>query len=273
MTDLAALRVPALEQVNIRSVCVFCGSSSGRLPEYAEAAKLLGEYLAANSIQLVYGGGSAGIMGTVAKAVHNNGGKVLGIIPRALLAYSGAKIGETIEVDDMHTRKQLMNEHSDAFITLPGGLGTLEEFFETATWSQLNIHAKPILVLDTAGYYAPIRNWFMAAASSGFVSPGNANIAAFSSTVPELMTSLATYSVTHGRGALGDLAWSGKAGELQKHNGVVPVARDQVSADVRSVWPGEQADQVPPPPDSSASTDKLPAGLLASEGYTAASQS
>ncbi|NIO41725.1 MAG: TIGR00730 family Rossman fold protein, partial [Burkholderiales bacterium] len=137
------------------SVCVYCGSSTGSLPQYAEAAQVLGALLARHRIRLVFGGGSVGLMGVLADAVLEGGGQVTGVIPHQLrtaeLAHEG--ISEMIAVDSMHARKQRMVELAEAFIALPGGIGTLDELFETWTWLQLGIHHKPVGVLNVAGYY------------------------------------------------------------------------------------------------------------------------
>ncbi len=140
------------------SVCVYCGSSSGDLSEYATAARELGTLLARSQIRLVFGGGSVGLMGVLADAVLEAGGKVTGVIAHRLrtaeLAHEG--VTEMIAVDSMHARKQRMVELSDAFIALPGGIGTLDELFETWTWLQLGIHRKPVGLLNVAGYYDPL---------------------------------------------------------------------------------------------------------------------
>ncbi len=131
-------------------LCVFCGSSAGRTPAYAVAGRLLGVALARRGIGLVYGGGNVGLMGLVADAALAEGGEVIGVIPRALvdreLAHGG--VSELRVVDSMHARKQLMHDLSDGFIALPGGFGTLDELFETLTWAQLGVHAKPCGLLD-----------------------------------------------------------------------------------------------------------------------------
>ena len=139
----------------IKNVCVYCGSGSGLNPAYADAAKRLGQDLAAADIGLVYGGGSLGLMGEVAKSVLRNGGHVTGIIPDFLASRERLlKDAQVVEVtSDMHERKQLMFEKSDAFIALPGGVGTLEELVEQLTWSQLGQHKKPILLANTEGYW------------------------------------------------------------------------------------------------------------------------
>ena len=139
-------------------LCVFCGSSPGAREAYADAARLLGAALSARSIGLVYGGGKVGLMGILADAVLARGAPVIGVIPESLVALEVAHQGltELRVVDSMHTRKALMADLSDGFIALPGGLGTLEELLEIATWSQLGIHSKPIGLLNVAGYFDPL---------------------------------------------------------------------------------------------------------------------
>ncbi len=141
----------------IANICVYCGSGPGRNPAYIKAAKTLGEAMARRGIGLVYGGGSLGLMGEVARGVLGAGGRVTGIIPQFL---SGREhmlrdVQELIVVDDMHQRKRLMFERSDAFVALPGGIGTLEELVEQLTWAQLGRHQKPIVLADIDGFWQP----------------------------------------------------------------------------------------------------------------------
>lgn len=144
--------------VKIRSVCVFCGSSPGRRPDYTTAARTLGDALAETGRRLVYGGGNVGLMGVLADAALEAGGEVVGVIPRHLVDREVAHSGLTDlrVVNSMHERKQVMADLSDAFIVLPGGLGTLEEFFEIWTWGQLGLHRKPYGLLNVAGYFDPL---------------------------------------------------------------------------------------------------------------------
>ncbi len=140
----------------IKSICVYCGSSNEVAPAYILLAKELGRMLAKHGIRLVYGGGGVGLMGACAKATHEAGGDVLGIIPRFLLQKE--RIYEDVEhriVDDMHTRKQMMFDESEAFIVLPGGIGTLEEAVEMLSWARLNLHSKPMAFLDQDGFWDP----------------------------------------------------------------------------------------------------------------------
>ncbi len=142
----------------IKSVCVYCGSAEGSGPSYVEAAREFGMALARSGTKLVYGGGGTGMMGTVARATIESGGAAVGIIPEFLrareLAYRG--VTEQIVTVDMHERKRLMFEKADAFVALPGGIGTLEELVEQLTWAQLGQHKKPILVLDLDGFWQPL---------------------------------------------------------------------------------------------------------------------
>jgi uncharacterized protein (TIGR00730 family) len=139
----------------IETICVYCGSGFGNDPAYTKAADILGASIARAGLRLVYGGGNVGLMGTVARAVLDHGGHVTGIIPEFLKKRELMldTVQETVIVPDMHTRKQMMYERSDAFIALPGGFGTLDEFFEVLTWSQLGFHGKPCALLNVAGYY------------------------------------------------------------------------------------------------------------------------
>jgi len=157
----------------VRSVCVFCGASTGVNPAYREAAIALGQALAHRGLTLVYGGGAVGLMGIVADAAMAAGGEVIGIIPQALM---DAEVGHTgltrLEVvDGMHARKARMAELSDAFVALPGGLGTLEELFEVWTWGQLGYHAKPLGLLDVNGFYSKLGSFLDHVVEEGFVRP------------------------------------------------------------------------------------------------------
>src|SRR5690349_1767186 len=158
---------------SIRALCVFCGSSPGHDPVYAEAARAMGVALAERGIRLVYGGGHVGLMGIVADAALRAGGEVVGIIPSALqrLEIAHLDLTELHVVGTMHERKALMNELSDGFITLPGGFGTLEEFCETLTWGQLGIHHKPCGLLNVNDFYTPLLAFFDQLVSTGFLSP------------------------------------------------------------------------------------------------------
>src|SRR6202034_597326 len=142
----------------IKTVCVYCGSGPGTNPRFMESAKALGKALAEGGIRLVYGGGSVGMMGAVATSVLDHGGLVTGIIPGFLTAKENAlkRVQEMIVTPDMHERKRLMFEHSDAFVALPGGIGTLEELVEQLTWQQLGRHSKPVLLANIDGFWEPL---------------------------------------------------------------------------------------------------------------------
>ena len=142
----------------IRNICVYCGSGKGRNPKYARAAMTLGKTMAQSGIGLVYGGGGLGLMGTVARSVLDHGGRVTGIIPAFLSAKEKMlkDVDELIVTDDMHERKRLMFERSDAFVALPGGIGTLEELIEQLTWAQLGRHAKPIVLANIDSFWEPL---------------------------------------------------------------------------------------------------------------------
>jgi uncharacterized protein (TIGR00730 family) len=155
----------------IKSVCVFCGSSRGNDPVYTQAAKSLGKTMADKDLRLVYVGGNIGLMKEVADAVLENRGKVVGVIPQALMDWELGHNGlsELKIVNSMHDRKKQMSDLADAFIALPGGLGTLEELFEIATWAQLGIHSKPCGLLNVAGYYDHMRTFLDHMVEEGFL--------------------------------------------------------------------------------------------------------
>lgn len=156
---------------SLRSVCVYCGSGSGSNPAFGEAAVTLGRAMAAADIRLIYGGGSVGLMGTVARAVLGSGGKVTGIIPRFLQGRERKMedLTETILTEDMHQRKMLMFEHADAFVALPGGVGTLEEVVEQITWAQLGRHRKPVLIGNIDGFWESLVTLLEAMRAQGFI--------------------------------------------------------------------------------------------------------
>jgi uncharacterized protein (TIGR00730 family) len=156
-------------------ICVFCGSSPGGRTAYRDAAGEIGRLLAAQDRTLVYGGGNVGMMGTLADAALVAGGRVIGVIPRHLVAREVAHNGvtELRIVESMHQRKQLMADLSDAFVLLPGGLGSLEEFFEIWTWGQLGLHQKPYGILNVEGYFDPLLAFLDHAVAERFVRPGH----------------------------------------------------------------------------------------------------
>ncbi|KMO33760.1 hypothetical protein VQ03_24585 [Methylobacterium tarhaniae] len=158
----------------MRTVCVYCGSGFGTDPVFEAAARALGRQLAEAGIALVYGGGNVGLMGTVARSVLDHGGHVTGIIPDFLKSRERMldDVQETIVVSDMHTRKKLMFDRSDAFVAMPGGIGTLEELVEQMTWSQLGQHAKPILLLSVADFWAPFLALLDHMRRTGFIREG-----------------------------------------------------------------------------------------------------
>ena len=159
--------------MKMKRICVFCGSKSGLSPDYARAAVETGRLLAERGLGLVFGGGSVGLMGVLADAALAAGGEVIGVLPKPLegreIAHRG--LTEMHVVDTLHDRKGLMGDLSDAFIALPGGLGTLDELFEVLTWSQLGVHDKPCGLINVAGYYDPLLALLDAAVREGFVNP------------------------------------------------------------------------------------------------------
>src|SRR5689334_15494425 len=158
----------------IKTVCVYCGSGPGSSPRFVEAALALGKIFAENNIRLVYGGGSVGLMGAVAKGTLDHGGSVTGIIPDFLRSreHMLTKVQEMIVTPDMHERKRLMFEHSDAFVALPGGIGTLEELVEQLTWKQLGRHAKPVLMANIDGFWEPLFALLAHMRETEFIRPG-----------------------------------------------------------------------------------------------------
>ena len=165
----------------MKSVCVFLGSNTGLSPAYAEAARGLGSLLADRGLTLVYGGAKNGLMGILAQSVVDAGGRAIGVLPGFLKARELAfeALDEMYEVDSMHERKAKMAELSDGFIAMPGGLGTLEEIFEVATWGQLGLHAKPVGFLDVNGYYSALSQLLDTMVVQGFLKPPHrANILA-----------------------------------------------------------------------------------------------
>ena len=162
----------------MKKLCVFCGSASGKSPIYIEAARSLGEMMAKNNIALVYGGATIGVMGALADAVLAHGGAVIGVMPKVLVDYEIAhkKLTELHVVDDMHSRKKMMYDRSDAFLTLPGGMGTLDEMFEILTWSQLKLHNKPCFVYNLNGFYDSLLEYLRHSHNEGFIRPEHINL-------------------------------------------------------------------------------------------------
>jgi uncharacterized protein (TIGR00730 family) len=162
----------------MKSVCVYCGSSLGALPVYAEAARALAREMVSDNIGLVYGGGNVGLMGVIADEVMRLGGEVTGVIPKALLDKEIGHHGLTRLhiVKDMHERKAMMADLSDGFIAMPGGIGTLEELFEVFTWSQLGFHSKPIGLLNVQGFYQGLIAFLEHVVTEGFLKEGQASL-------------------------------------------------------------------------------------------------
>jgi uncharacterized protein (TIGR00730 family) len=177
----------------LRAIAVFCGSSTGARREYRGAAVDLGETLAARGIELVYGGGKVGLMGVLADAALAAGGRVTGVMPQHLVDREVAHRGlhELIVVSDMHERKATIAARSDAFLALPGGPGTMEEFFEAWVWRQLGLHAKPVGLLNVAGYYDPLTRFFDRMVDEGFMAPAYRTHVAVDSEVRRLLDHLA----------------------------------------------------------------------------------
>ena len=171
------------------SLCVYCGSRPGKLESFTQTAKAVGEWIGQHKGQLVYGGGNNGLMGIVAASTQQAGGRVVGIIPHALAEMELARddCDEFYLVDNMHQRKQMMAERADAFLALPGGIGTFEEFFEVWTWRQLGYHNKPIGLLNVDGYYDGLLAFMRTTVNEGFVSDWQMNLIQQSSNLEELL--------------------------------------------------------------------------------------
>lgn len=188
----------------LKRICVFCGANTGARPEYASAARELAALLARHHLGLVYGGGNIGLMGVIADAMLDAGGEVIGVIPSSLVAREVAHRGvtELRVVQTMHERKALMNELSDAFIALPGGFGTFDEFFEILTWSQLGIHDKPSGMLNVAGYYDPLLVMLDHAVTEKLLRPEHRNLVIADTDAERLLQRLAAFTpVTVGKWA------------------------------------------------------------------------
>ncbi|CAN0881979.1 Cytokinin riboside 5'-monophosphate phosphoribohydrolase LOG8 [Linum grandiflorum] len=193
-----------------KRICVFCGSNSGNRQVFSEAAVQLGDELVKRKIDLVYGGGSVGLMGLISQKVHDGGCHVLGVIPKALMPIenssqckkkkhqiSGETVGEVRTVADMHERKAAMAKEADAFIALPGGYGTMEELMEMITWSQLGIHKKPVGLLNVEGYYDSLLALFDKGVLEGFIKPGARDIVVSAPTAIQLMENMELYIPSH----------------------------------------------------------------------------
>jgi uncharacterized protein (TIGR00730 family) len=185
--------------VALRAVCVFCGSSAPADPRYRDAARALGALVARRGIDLVYGAGGVGLMGELADAALGHGGRVIGVIPAGLFAREVGHTGltELHEVASMHERKQLMYDLSDAFVALPGGLGTLEELAEVATWSQLGLHGKPIVLLDVDGFWEPLVSQLDRMAGVGLLKPASRDLIQRTRSAEEALRVLAAADPAH----------------------------------------------------------------------------
>lgn len=174
------------------SVCIYCGSRSGANTRFVAVAREVGTWIGAHGGQLVYGGGHNGLMGEVADATLAAGGRVVGVIPKALVEKEWAKrdCTELHIVESMHDRKQMMAERADAFLALPGGIGTFEELFEVWTWRQLGYHAKPMGLLDVDGYYQPLLQFLRASVQQGFMSDWQLALVKVATDAPALLRSL-----------------------------------------------------------------------------------
>ena len=174
------------------SLCIYCGSRPGVDPAYAQAAQQVGQWIGEHQGQLVYGGGHNGLMGLLAESAAQAGARVVGIIPRSMVEREWARTAcdELIVVDTMHERKRLMMERADAFLALPGGIGTFEEFFEAWAWRQLGFHDKPVGLLNTNGYYDPMLTFMARTVSQGFVSDWQMDLIRVDADIPTLLKSL-----------------------------------------------------------------------------------
>ena len=181
--------------MNFQRICVFCGSNLGFNPVYRQAATMLGDLLVARGIGLVYGGGNIGLMGVLADAMLAKGGNVIGVTPESLMAKEVGHQGvsELRIVKSMHERKALMADLSDAFIALPGGYGTFEEFCEVVTWSQLGLHAKPCGLLNVAGYYDSLLGLFDQAVHEGFLRKDNRGLVLEDSDPAQLLVKMTEF--------------------------------------------------------------------------------
>jgi hypothetical protein len=181
-------------------ICVFCGTNPGARPDYGAAARALGKLLAERDIELVYGGASVGIMGELADAVHENGGHVIGIIPQQLVKKEAAHPGipDLIVVASMHQRKSQMTDLASGFIALPGGIGTLEGFFEVITWGQLGIHAKPCGLLNVAGYFDALIAFLDGAVTEGFLTKEHRELILIDTDPAKLLDRLLAYAPKEG---------------------------------------------------------------------------
>jgi len=177
---------------DMKSLCVFCGSSKGFNPIYIEVARQLGLTLAQRQIRLVYGAGNIGLMGVLADAVLEAGGEVLGVIPEFLVVKEVCHAGltELVVTQTMHQRKQIMEERSDGVLVLPGGYGTLDEFFEILTWKQLHLHNKPVGLLNVGGFYDSLLAHFQKMHGEGFIRPANLDLVVVAESIEDLLVKI-----------------------------------------------------------------------------------
>ena len=189
----------------INRICVFCGTNTGARPDYGAAARELGQILAEQDIELVYGGASVGIMGELADSVHGHGGHVTGIIPQQLMEKEAAHTGiaNLIVVASMHQRKSQMADMSDGFIALPGGIGTLEGFFEILTWGQLGIHAKPSGILNVVGYFDGLTRFLDHAVTEGFLTEEHRSHIIMETDARRLLERMRAYTPPEGEKLMG----------------------------------------------------------------------
>ena len=178
---------------------VYCGSRPGNKPSYERAARLLGETMATHSVGLIYGGATVGLMGTVARAVQRGGSRVVGVMPAALTSreITNEDANEVIHVDSMHERKQVMFERGDAFIALPGGPGTMEEWFEIWTWAKIGQHTRPIALLNIDGFYDPLLQFLQVMEREGFVSPAEREMIIVETDPVQLVQQLTTGGIVN----------------------------------------------------------------------------
>ena len=175
-----------------KSICVFCGARKGNDPAFGQAAIDFGQILAKNEWRLVYGAGDVGLMGAVAEGAQASGAATFGVIPEHLMQREGGRrdLDQFIITDDMHSRKKLMFINSDAVVLLPGGAGSMDEFFEVLTWAQLKLHNRPIIVANIAGYWQPMLDLIDHIIASGFADPSMTNLFSVAQTVGEIETTL-----------------------------------------------------------------------------------
>jgi uncharacterized protein (TIGR00730 family) len=193
------------------AICVYCGSSNGRDPRYAASAETLGKAIGKAGHRLVYGGGDNGLMGMVARSTKAAGGHVTGIIPHFLMAKEklNASVDEVVMVDDMHQRKMQLFERSDAFVALPGGIGTLEELVEQMTWSQLGRHNKPIVMVDIGGFWRPMMDLLAHMRLEGFIRDGLDTRTLTAEKTQDTIPMIETWIKKYGR-SVGSADWSSK---------------------------------------------------------------